>query len=704
MLHDARALSSFAADAHARNRLTLPVLCGAVLIAQIDSSVANLATKPIGEDFGADIGALQWVIDSYNLVYASLLLTGGLLADLLGRRRVFVAGAALFTLASLVCAAAPAISILIAGRALTGLGSALILPASLAIVRVVWSDPAERGRALGVWTGCNGVGLAFGPTLGGALIHGFGWRAVFLIVVPLGVAACALAPAAFAESADPDERDFDWPAQAAGALALGALALAAIESHRDGAVAAAALAVAVAALMGFIRIEAKRGAKALVPLPMFAVRAFRGAATATAGMTFGMYGMLFLLPLFWLTRGTLGPAAAGFALMPSAAVYIATSPFSGLLAERIGARLMMSGGVAIIGCGLILVGATADATGIMGAEAGLALTGLGMGLATGPLMGTAVAAVPAARSGTAASLINVARMAGATVGVAVLGAVFAIAGGGSFGLRLAMLVGGSLQLVAAASAWTTTRADRPAPSAAGRRCAMRPSPAPGAPPARRAGSSQCRRRSRRSSRSATPAPRRSVRAKQSPPDWASSEASPRQRWCRGRSKLRASMEVSAFVDSSFQVNVAAKVVRQARVERGSRLAAGLADFVSFERALHDVGDGPMFAPRKAAGQVASLGATYGELRFGHAWNLQFNIYHSMMSYRCQDGNWLAICLHWLADVPWHGPRGAVSCRPPFPIATQSRYRPATLGRRVRCAEFAPCPSPKDRRRCRAYVE
>ena len=468
MLHDARALSSFAPGAHARNRLTLPVLCAAVLIAQIDSSVANLATRPISEDFSAGIGALQWVIDSYNLVYASLLLTGGLLGDLIGRKRVFMAGAALFALASLVCAAAPAISVLIAGRALTGLGSALILPASLAIVRVAWSDPAERGRALGVWTGCNGVGLAVGPTLGGALIHGFGWRAVFLIVVPLGAAACALAPAALAESADPHERDFDWPAQAAGALALGALALAAIESHRAGAVAAAALAIAGAALMAFIRIEAKRGAKALVPLPMFAVCGFRGAATATAGMTFGMYGMLFLLPLFWLSRGTLGPAAAGFALMPSAAVYAATSPFSGPLAERIGARAMMSGGVAIIGSGLILIGATAYA-GIAGAEAGLALTGLGMGLSTGPLMGTAVGAVPAARSGTAASLINVARMAGATLGVAVLGAVFALAGGGTVGLRLAMLVGGGAQLAAAASAWTTTHADRPTPSGAGGR-------------------------------------------------------------------------------------------------------------------------------------------------------------------------------------------------------------------------------------------
>jgi MFS family permease len=187
-----------AAALPARNRLTLPVLCVAVLVAQVDSSVANLATRPIGAYFTADVSALQWVIDSYNLVYAALLLTGGLLADLLGRRRVFMAGAALFAAASLLSALAPTIWVLILGRALAGFGAALLLPASLAIVRVAWPDPVERGQALGIWTGCNGLGLAIGPTLGGVLIENFGWRSVFLIVVPLAAAAIGLAPLAVA--------------------------------------------------------------------------------------------------------------------------------------------------------------------------------------------------------------------------------------------------------------------------------------------------------------------------------------------------------------------------------------------------------------------------------------------------------------------------------------------------------------------------
>ena len=451
MRHDQRIFAPPEADRPARHPFTLPVLCIAVLVAQVDTSVVNLATRPIGAYFSADVATLQWVIDAYNLVYAALLLTGGLLADLIGRRRVLMGGAVVFSVASLISAFAPTISVLILGRALAGLGAALLLPASLAILRVAWPDPVERGRALGVWTGCNGLALAIGPTLGGLLIENFGWRSIFLIVVPLGLAAFGLAPLAVAESSHPHGREFDWAAQGASAVALGGFAFAAIESHRNAAVAAAVFLVAAAALIAFIRIEAGRDG-ALVPLPMFAIRPFRGAVTATAGMTFGMYGLLFLLPLVWLSQGVLDPVKAGLALTPSAALFVVTSPFSGRLSERVGARLMMSGGVAIIGCGLVLVGATASEPGILGAEAGLALTGLGMGLATGPLMGTAVGAVPAARSGTAAALINVARMAGATIGVAVLGAVYVVGGGGPGGLRLAMLIGGALQLAAAAIA------------------------------------------------------------------------------------------------------------------------------------------------------------------------------------------------------------------------------------------------------------
>ena len=441
-------------------RLTLLTLCFAVLVAQVDMAVVNLATRPIGAYFNAGVGALQWVLDAYNLVYAVLLLTGGLLADLYGRRRIFTIGVAIFTAASLLCAAAPSIGVLIAGRALAGLGAALSVPASLAIIRVVWRDEAERGHALGIWAGCNGLAMAIGPTVGGLLIGGFGWRSIFLVVVPFGVAALALARPSIPESSDPQDRSFDAPAQALGALALGGLALAAIESHGAPIVAAAAFVVSLVALALFLRVEAKSGPGALVPLDIFRAPAFRAAIVGTTGMTFGMYGVLFLLPLTWQSAGTLSAIHAGVALMPMALVFVVLSPFSGWLKERLGSRTVTAGGVAVIGLGLLTVAFGADHTSIVFDEIGLVLAGLGMGIATGPLMAAAVGAVEPARSGTASALINVARMAGATIGVAMLGAVYALAGGGADGLRLAMLLGGGAQIACAASAWLSMRERR----------------------------------------------------------------------------------------------------------------------------------------------------------------------------------------------------------------------------------------------------
>jgi DHA2 family methylenomycin A resistance protein-like MFS transporter len=438
--------------------LTLMTLCTAMLIAQLDTSVVNLATKPIGAEFHARVSALQWVIDGYNLTYAVLLLSGGLLADLYGRRRIFMAGAAIFCATSMLCALAPSIAILIAGRVFAGFGAAMMLPASLAILRVAWPEPKARARALGIFTGCNGLAFIIGPTLGGLLIADIGWRSVFFVVVPFALAALVAAPFTVSESADPRGRHFDASAQGLGILALGGLAMAAIESH-NGPAALLALAVALVALIAFLKVEARRGDAALVPLDMFKIRPFRGAIIATAGMTFGMYGVLFLQLLTWQSTGRLDAVGAGLALVPMAVVFVLVSPFSGALQPRLGTRFMTGGGVAIIGIGLLTVGGSAGSASLLGAEIGLMLTGLGMGLATGPLTGVTVSAVSAARSGTAAALNNVARMVGATPGVAALGAVFALLQGGTEGLRVAMLLGGLVQIVAAGICWRAVPAE-----------------------------------------------------------------------------------------------------------------------------------------------------------------------------------------------------------------------------------------------------
>lgn len=434
----------------------LITLCLAVLVAQIDTAVVNLGTHRIGSYFHASVGALQWVVDAYNLTYAVLLLTGGLLADLVGRRRIFMLGAAIFTVASLAGAFSPSIEVLIGARAVAGVGAALLIPSSLAIIRVLWRDARERGRALGIWAGCNGVALAIGPTLGGVLIQRFDWRSIFLVVVPVSLAAVMLARPTLPESADPHGRCFDARGQAFGALALGAVAFAAIEAHESAWSALAACAVAIVCIAFFVRTERGVGPAALVPLELFSSQPFTAASVATICMTFGMYGVIFLLPLTWQSARGLGATMAGIALIPMALVFVIVSPFSGKLTERLGVRFMTAGGVAIVGVGLLLIGLTAGQASLLFAEIGLALTGVGMGLATGPLMGEAVGAVHAARSGTASALINVARMVGATVGVAALGAVYATFRGGPEGLRIAMILGGAAQLSGAAFSWSTT--------------------------------------------------------------------------------------------------------------------------------------------------------------------------------------------------------------------------------------------------------
>ena len=435
----------------------LLTLCLAVLVAQIDTAVVNLGTHTIGAYFHASVGPLQWVVDAYNLTYAVLLLTGGLLADLLGRRKIFILGAGIFTVASLVAAFSPSIGILIGARAVAGVGAALLIPASLAIVRVIWRDSRERGKALGIWAACNGVALAIGPTLGGLLIQRFGWRSIFLVVVPVSIAAVALAPPTLPESSDPHGRSFDTRGQTLGAIGLGAVAFAAIEAHTSVWSALVACVVAIVCIVLFIRTERAVGGAALVPLELFSSKPFSAASVATTAMTFGMYGVIFLLPLTWQSARGLGATAAGIALIPMALVFVIVSPFSGKLTEWLGVSFTTAGGVAIIGVGLLLIGTTAGQSSLVFAELGLVLTGLGMGLATGPLMGEAVGAVRAARSGTASALINVARMVGATVGVAALGAVYAAFRGGPEGLRFAMILGGVAQLAGAAYAWTATR-------------------------------------------------------------------------------------------------------------------------------------------------------------------------------------------------------------------------------------------------------
>jgi MFS transporter, DHA2 family, methylenomycin A resistance protein len=403
-----------------------------VLIAQIDTSVVNLAVKEIGTNLKAGVTEMQWVIDAYNLVYASLLLTAGTLADLYGRRRIFALGIALFTLGSLLCGLAPNAAVLVAGRAVAGLGAALEIPTSLAILAVAYPDTRERTRALGLWASCNGLAFVIGPTLGGVLVDSVGWRSIFLLIIPLCIVALALAVTAVPESKDPKGRRLDLPGQALAIAALGTLSLGVIEGPRWGWESIGSVlsfAISIAAVSLFLRRQAgSQGA--LVPLAMFKNRVFSASLGVAAAMTFGMYAMLFLTPLYLQAARGDSALTAGIELLPLSVTYVIVSQLAARIANEFGPRVPMTAGMAMMGIGLFMLALIPIDDSLLLIEAAMLVVGCGLGLNTAPLNAVAVANVSTARSGTASGLVNTARMVGATLGVAVLGAVFATASGG----------------------------------------------------------------------------------------------------------------------------------------------------------------------------------------------------------------------------------------------------------------------------------
>ena len=406
----------------------LLAMCLGVFIAQLDSSVVYLGVRTISAALNASITQAQWMLDIYNLVYAALLMAGGALGDIFGRRRIFVIGIALIAVGSLICAAAPSSGILIAGRALTGLGSALEIPASLAILAVTYLDPHARSRGIGVWASCNGVAMAAGPSIGGLLVDSLGWRSIFYAVIPVCALAIWIALGRVDETRDPGKRALDPVGQLLAIATLGALSFVAIEGPHRGL--SSPLIVAISAIgtvsaIIFVRVERGRPT-ALLPFDMFGNRAFNAAIGIAGLMTFGMYAMLFLVPIYLQSIGTFSAAKTGLAMIPISLVFVAVSQLSGPLMNLVGARTMTASGMGFMGGGLVLLVLVLESGNLVAIEAALIAIGVGLGLNTGPVNAVAVASVSPGRSGTASGLINTTRMVGATLGIAILGTVYAV--------------------------------------------------------------------------------------------------------------------------------------------------------------------------------------------------------------------------------------------------------------------------------------
>jgi DHA2 family methylenomycin A resistance protein-like MFS transporter len=450
-------------------RLVLLATCLGVLMAQLDTSVVNLALAPIGTGLQVGVSALQWVVDAYNLVYATLLLTGGALADLYGRRRIFVAGIAIFALGSLVCGLAPNATALIAGRVLTGLGAALEFPTSLAILTLAYDDPRARAHALGVWASCNGLAFVIGPTTGGLLVDAAGWRSIFLLTVPIAALTLWMTLRVVSESVRDGERHLDPLGQVLAIAALGSLAFGVIEGPHWGWHGVPMLVCAevfLASLVLFIAIE-RSAVHPLVPFELFGRRAFSASLAVGTLMTFGIYALLFLIPLYLQSVEGASAFTTGLELVPLSLAFFVVSQFSGRLVNRLGPRVPMAAGMALVGLGLLVVAWPAIGGGTLFLQFGMVTIGVGLGLNTAPVMGVAVASVSRAHAGIASGLVNTARMVGATLGVAVLGAVFAAylgegahaAAAVTAGLRAALTVGGAGELLGALVALLFVRRD-----------------------------------------------------------------------------------------------------------------------------------------------------------------------------------------------------------------------------------------------------
>jgi EmrB/QacA subfamily drug resistance transporter len=408
-----------------RKRLTLAATILGSSMALIDGSVVNIALPAIQQALRADAASAQWIVNAYLLLLGALVLAGGSAADRYGRRRIFLIGIALFTLASIACGLAPDIKVLVASRAVQGLGAALLTPASLAMLGATF-DAHERSHAIGIWAGVGALTAAAGPVLGGWLVDHVSWRAIFLLNVPLAIAAAGLAMFA-CESRAPQAKPLDWKGAATVAIGLAAITsgLSAIPASGfyDKTV-LGALGVGAAFLIAFIAIEARSGNRAMMPLSLFGSRHFSGTNTLTLLLYFALGGALYFLPFGLIRLGGYSATQAGAALLPFALIMGLGASFAGALADRFGPRRSLTAGPLIAACGLALL-AFADfgKSYWLGVFPAIGVLAIGMTVTVPPLTSTVMASVGEAHAGIASGVNNAVARVAALLAVAALGAV-----------------------------------------------------------------------------------------------------------------------------------------------------------------------------------------------------------------------------------------------------------------------------------------
>lgn len=439
---------------HANPRWTLFCCILASSLSFVDASVLNVALPAIKAGYGAGAEQAQWVINAYLLPLSALLLLGGALGDHYGRRRLLVIGTSLFGLASLTCAFAPSLPVLLAARAIQGIGAALLLPNSLALLNAAFSGE-RRGRAVGIWAAAGAASATLAPLIGGWLVAAVGWPTIFYINLPLAVGAILLAIRFVEESREPNagRTDYDGALLATGGLGGLTYGLTLWSAHRHaGPTVVIAIVAGMSLIGGFLAVEHRRGDSGMLPLQLFASRCFSGLNLLTF-LLYGAFGAaMLLIPYVLISSGGYSPVDAGLALLPLPVVMTVASPSMGVLAARIGPRLPLAIGPLIVAVGLLLSWLMGTQTGYwQGVFPAILVMALGMTIAVAPLTAAVLGSVEERHVAMASGFNSAVARTGGLIATALLGAVLAENGAALFGaFHVAMTVS------AAASALAST--------------------------------------------------------------------------------------------------------------------------------------------------------------------------------------------------------------------------------------------------------
>jgi EmrB/QacA subfamily drug resistance transporter len=403
----------------------LLICCMSLFIVGLDVTVVNVALPSIGRELHGDISGLQWTVDAYTVVMASLLMFSGSTADRLGRKRIFVVGLIVFSAASLLCSVAPSVGLLVAARVLQAVGASMLNPVAMSIITNTFQDPRERAQAVGVWGAVFGVSMALGPIVGGSVVSAVGWRPIFWINVPIGLIAIALTLRFIPESKAPRPRRFDPVGQALVIVLLAAVTYGIIEAPSRGWSSPAILVVfsaAAVALVGLLLYEPRRE-EPLVDLRFFRSIPFASAIVISVSAFAAFGGFLFLNTLYLQEGRGLSPVQAGLLTVPLAVMTVVVSPLSGRIVGRRGPRvpLVIAGVALVIACAL-LTGIDA-ASPVARLLAAYVVFGVGFGFVNAPITNAAVSGMPRAQAGVAAAIATTSRQVGQTLGVAVVGAI-----------------------------------------------------------------------------------------------------------------------------------------------------------------------------------------------------------------------------------------------------------------------------------------